>query len=1489
MTAPERQFGMTNCNTKPVSEEYIRILARQRLPVQEPEIYGGDPVMFWPWKRAFDSLVQSACVSTAEKLSFLGKYTTGTTKTLVDRFRLRNVDNVERAYKEAWEELESRFGNPAVISSIIIKQLSTFSKIKADDNQRLLELADLCVDAVAHMKDLPHLIILDTPHGMNPVVEKLPSYVLNRWRERVATYKQINKKFPTFQYFTEFLTTVAKTQNDPDVPRFNNTQIRPDKGKASQQHRTRVFSTNTKDDTKQCAYHESPSHDLTECKAFMRKPIGERLELCRKKGLCFRCTQTHLAKDCTAEIICTTCQSKRHITCLHSSPAEKPQTTNKTDTNQEVTTRCTRLSKCSAGRSCSKIILAKVTKGENRKGRRGVDIIIESCDGQKRYPLPVVLENNDLPSDKGEIPTPDVCRAFDHLKPITNKIPEIREDIGIELLVGRNCPEILKVRENRNGPVGAPWAQRTDLEWTVSGELCLETARGTIRASVHRTTANCDVTSYNTNQCTRERFQCHNHIYAKDIIVPKPDRNTDIFEETARDENKSLSVEDKQFLDIMDKHSHVNTQGNLELPLTFKQEPEQLPNNYQSVFNRFNNLRNQFRRNPDLLNQYVQYMQKLIKREHASPVPTTELNAKNTWYLPHFAVQHPQKSQIRVVFDSSSKFNGISRNDVLLQGPDQLNSLLGILLRFRCNQIGIMGDVEQMFHNFHVCQVHRDYMRFLWFQDNNPTKPVIQYRMNVHIFGNVSSPAIATYGLRKIAHENRLTYGDDVSEFIHKDFYVDDGLTSQPDIATAISIIQRTREMLATRNINFHKIASNDRRVMHAMPSDIRIKDLQLFNLNRDMLPTQRSLGIQWSLQGDTFTFKVDLKVKPFSRRGVLATVNSVFDPLGILAPITLEGKLILRELLKDETNVCWDNPLSEKYLPRWDRWCSSLTSVERVHLNRCYTSPDFGLVKKRECHVFSDASDIAIGDVAYLRSMNHENKVDVAFLLGKAKLNPTHAVSVPRLELCAAVLATQLVQVITTEMQDDIDKVIYHTDSTIVLGYLQNNSKRFQVYVANRVQKMHSCSSPVQWRHVPSTQNPADLASRSVPAQKLTSTMWLQGPSFLWQPDYAPERELSDADQYKFELREDDPEVRKQPGAFSISVSQSKLIRQNKQDHLGSERFSRFSKWSSLRRAVANLINLAIANKRNVHGEKNTPHQVTSDILIQAENVILRTLQKEHFPEEYSILSSSNNRTLTKKSSLHQLSPFIDRDGLIRVGGRIGQANFDFGERHPILSPKDSHVSRLILEHVHQQIQHQGRQFTMGAVRSKGYWVPGLHNMVRNVINQCTVCKRLRAKPLTQIMADLPTDRLEATPPFTNVGIDVFGPWNVAVRKTRSGVVGAKRWGVIFVCLYTTAIHIEVIESMDTSAFINALRRFIAIRGAVKRLRCDNGTNFVGAKNELETAMKELNHGHIQKFLAKQACEWIFNPPHASHFGGIWERQIGTVRRILNAMYVQL
>ncbi|XP_006822096.1 uncharacterized protein LOC102801454 [Saccoglossus kowalevskii] len=408
------------------------------------------------------------------------------------------------------------------------------------------------------------------------------------------------------------------------------------------------------------------------------------------------------------------------------------------------------------------------SQGENRRGRRGNHIIIEATDGKKKFTLPVVLENNSIPCDKNEIPTPEICRSFTHLRPIAAKIPEIQDDIGIHLLIGRNCPEPLQIRESRNGPVSAPWAQCTDLGWTVSGDLCFETVRGTVRASVRRTKIS--LNNHNPVGWTtiQNPLKCDNHIRISENIAPDTASGEDVFRETPDDEKKAHSIEDKRFLHIMQNGTHINRKGNLELPLPFRYNPRRLPNNYQTTMSRFKNLLKQLERKPEMMEQYLQFMEKVIERQHASPVPDSELASDNAWYLPHFGVYHPRKAQIRVVFDSSARCNGTSLNDALLQGPDQMNSLIGVLLRFRCHPIAVMGDIEQMFHSFHVNEEHRNYLRFFWFQENNPEKPVIQYRMNVHLFGNVSSPAIATYGLRMIAEENYTTYGEDVREFVFR-------------------------------------------------------------------------------------------------------------------------------------------------------------------------------------------------------------------------------------------------------------------------------------------------------------------------------------------------------------------------------------------------------------------------------------------------------------------------------------------------------------------------------------------------------------------------------------------------------------------------------------------------------------------------------------------------------------------------------------------------
>ncbi|XP_072921514.1 uncharacterized protein [Hemitrygon akajei] len=148
--------------------------------------------------------------------------------------------------------------------------------------------------------------------------------------------------------------------------------------------------------------------------------------------------------------------------------------------------------------------------------------------------------------------------------------------------------------------------------------------------------------------------------------------------------------------------------------------------------------------------------------------------------------------------------------------------------------------------------------------------------------------------------------------------------------------------------------------------------------------------------------------------------------------------------------------------------------------------------------------------------------------------------------------------------------------------------------------------------------------------------------------------------------------------------------------------------------------------------------------------------------------------------------------------------------------------------------------------------------------------------------MADLPPERLEVCPPFTYVGLDVFGPWTIITRRTRGGQAESKRWAIMFSCMSSRAVHIEVIESLDASSCINALRRFFALRGPAKQLRSDRGTNFVGASKEL--GMDKT----VQQYLSQQGCNWEFNTPHASHMGGAWERMIGIARRILDSMFLQ-
>lgn len=281
-----------------------------------------------------------------------------------------------------------------------------------------------------------------------------------------------------------------------------------------------------------------------------------------------------------------------------------------------------------------------------------------------------------------------------------------------------------------------------------------------------------------------------------------------------------------------------------------------------------------------------------------------------------------------------------------------------------------------------------------------------------------------------------------------------------------------------------------------------------------------------------------------------------------------------------------------------------------------------------------------------------------------------------------------------------------------------------------------------------------------------------------------------------------------------------------------------------------------------------------------QAKAIIIRSVQYEALEKVIECLKRSEK--LPSASPLAKLCPVLDKGGLLRVGGRLNEADIGNGERHPLILPKSCHTSELIIKHYHAKVQHQGRVFTRGLIRSSGYWIIGGKKMANSIIDKCLKCKKLRGQRRTQKMVDLPVDRVSPAPPFSYVGLDVFGPWQIWARRTRGGLTNSKRWAVLFTCLSTRAIHIEVIESMDTSSFINALRRFLALRGPVIQMRSDCGTNFEGARNELQGILTPSDVSTTRSYLLKEGCEWVFNPPRASHAGGAWERMIGVARRVL-------
>ena len=1469
---------------------------KDKLPSMEPEVFSGDVLKFPVWLKSFEALIESRMSSQRELLYYLNKYTAGIANAAISGYVMMDSQN---AYEKAKRTLVQRFGDKFKLSEAFKREISEWPAIKPGDGVSLQKLADMLQHCDAAMSSTSYLRSLDTAEENKRIVRKLPRYIADRWNRVVdkSLYGETGTgDYPSFSAFCHFLQDEARIACGPgnvtQEVKENPKKEHKAKAKSFASQAEKVVSapqsasqTTTEKRTPFCILCKG-EHYIQHCEKFKSMSFDERKTLVTSKGLCFSCLRRgHIKKDCqrrgkplfyvglpprsenppkdrpqaqeSQSQETTEVEPQQHEASTHRVQVKPQQDCfhslivpvvvyHESDPHVQMLTYALLDNQSNACFATDSIVDRLGVKKEavNLKLTTMLDkgevdsnivngLVIRGISEKKEVSLPVTYTRDCIPIDTSLIPSPETARQWPHLQKMSQHLHPVNENLEVGLLIGFNCSTALMPREIIAAEDGDPYGVKTTLGWGVVGLMTKE--------------------SDGNNQETHFAFRTH----VKEVSPIQVKQMWEQEFKDVTDVTAPYSVEDSKFLKIVGEGIHQKENSHFEIPLPLKDEAT-LPNNRDMALKRFYGLRAKLLKDDKLRLDYVKTMEGLLEKGYAEEVPSDQLARENrVWYIPHHGVYHPKKpGKLRVVFDCSAQYRGQSINQHLLQGPDNMNNLTGILCRFRKEKIAFVCDIEGMFHQVLVNQEHRDYLRFLWAPDLK--SPPQEYRMTVHLFGATSSPGCAIFALKTTADKFESEHGSEASNFIRRDFYMDDGLKSTATVDEAKMLAKDSIEMCAKGGFKLHKFASNNLEVLESIPTTHRAENLQNLKIG-DQLPGSRTLGVEWNMEQDEFQFHASPEKHEPTRRSILSTVSSIFDPLGLLSPFLLTGRKILQEIVRD--GLSWDDKVPEHLLQEWERWREDVPALSEVRVQRCYKLESFRGEPKVELHHFSDASERAYGQCSYLKQVEGD-QVTTSLVMAKSRVAPSKPVTIPRLELMAATLSVKVAEFLHKELDYQDIKHIFWTDSKVVLGYIANEARRFHVFVANRVQKIRDFSDPSQWNYVSTTENPADFASRGMSASEIaSSSLWWHGPHFL-QDTSAQEPERPD-----FSVKTNDPEVKKKVILTTVATEAFSLT----------ERLKYFSCWSRALHAVA----ICLRYKRKL---REVARRQSHDITTKPEEALLQV--KDLDEAETEILKAvQRDARLGERTQLRQLDSFVGNDGIIRVGGRIRRANIPRDAAHPRILPK-GHVTRLIIRYHHKRAGHGGVNTTLNEIRASGYWPIGGKHTIRSAIFDCVTCKKLRARTAVQKMSDLPKDRLEPAPPFTSCGVDFFGPFYI--REKRSD---KKRWACLFTCMVTRAIHIEVANTLSTDSFINAFRRFVARRGPVSLLRCDRGTNFVGAKNELQAALNEMSSDEIQRELLKHKCDWVtfeMNIPSASHMGGAWERMVRSARAALAALLTQ-
>ncbi|EGT52329.1 hypothetical protein CAEBREN_32802 [Caenorhabditis brenneri] len=947
--------------------------------------------------------------------------------------------------------------------------------------------------------------------------------------------------------------------------------------------------------------------------------------------------------------------------------------------------------------------------------------------------------------------------------------------------------------------------------------------------------------------------------------------------------DEAIKKETQDLLAEFMRDAKFNESGEFEVALPMNGNETRLANNYEIAVKRLSNLIVTLGKGKNLLKQYDDIIQEQIAKGIIAKVtPEMDADARRkgylVYYIPHRVVVKMSSltTKLRIVYDASSrKKDELSLNQCVHAGPPMLQSIFGILIRARMYKFIVIADIEKAFHQVQMQPQFRDLTRFLWLKDI--TKPATRDNTEtLHFrkipFGLTSSPFLlaATILFFLLRNPHKL------NDMTKDNLYVDNCLYHTNDKSEIPFLVKHAKEIFDMMPMNLREFIVNDPVEMENIPEKDRASALAI-----------KVLGYLWDSVKDTWTIKVAELVEDHpTKKDVASRLAQTFDPLGLVIPILVQFKRLMQKCWLD--GIRWKDRIPKELLGEWQK-------VREVFQDKTLTVPrqltvryDYDSVRLM---IFSDASKDMMAASVYVHYSFPDAPPVITLLAAKNKIKSAQNESwtIPKLELFSIEIGTNMAVTAVNEIRIPIVEACFFTDSSCAWFWIKTRKSTRQ-WVSNRVEAIHANSDiltklgiEVNFRHCPTKENPADIATRGMSTSELQNcSLWFHGPEFLKK-----ERSLwpnrFDDDVVEAEVVELQDEVLEEVLEPKPTKKSKKKVPQLKTETIMAiisiepyVSFIPFDRTHSMRKLVSmthTLLNFIVDSKPNYKWNSYVLSEF-SKVDPKKRPVRKRQLARLLLIQEH--LKECESQGLTFPSDLN---PYLDEDGILRGRRSIKSSVLPIEAHEPILIHPKHRLAELIIRETHEINGHLPERYTVAALRTK-YWIPTNAAIAGRLVSSCVPCKKVIGLPFPYPDSRiLPSRRTEPSTPFSHCGLDYMGP----IPYTKDDGSIGKSYVLVYTCLVTRGARLELVPDGSTERYIESLGIIFSRSGFPQSLYSDNARTFqLGEKIINEDVICGEVSESLTSYLASHQIDFVYITPLAPWQGGVYERVVKLVKNQL-------